>query len=353
MTGTIPAQLGSLSNLERLVLSDNQLTGPVPAWLGSLANLQWLYLSDNQLTGTIPAQLGSLSNLERLVLWGNQLTGPVPAELGNLSNLEVLSLSNNQLTGTIPAQLGRLTNLTALYLAGNQLTGCVPAGLRGVADNDLAPLGLPFCMVAPPTGVTATRSFSPASVAPGGRVTVTIAAANYGTAGGVTETLPAGFSYVSSTHGSVIHPADGNSQMVRFTLLGETSFTYTVTAPSVEGPYTFSGTLRDFDGNDHPVGGAATVTVSSSGDPLVARYDANGNGRIEKSEVIKAINDYLFGTGDPITKEQVIRLINLYLFGPTTSSVAQPPGTSMGIDGDGQRADAAEDPMAGPPAFLP
>ena len=344
LTGSIPAELGSLTNLQELYLWGNQLTGTIPTQLGSLTSLQRLGLSDNQLTGTIPAQLGSLSNLERLVLWGNQLTGPVPAELGNLSNLEVLSLSNNQLTGTIPAQLGRLTNLTELYLAGNQLTGCVPVGLRSVADNDFARLGLPFCTVAPPTGATATRSFSPATVAPGGRVTVTIAAANYGTAGGVTETLPAGFTYVSSSLSD--NQVTITGQVVRFTLQGETSFTYTVTAPSVEGPYTFSGTLRDFERNDRAVGGAATVTVSSSGDPLVARYDANGNGRIEKSEVIKAINDYLFGTGDPITKEQVIRLINLYLFGPTTSSVARPPGTSMGTDGDGQRADATEDPEA-------
>ena len=52
------------------------------------------------------------------------------------------------------------------------------------------------------------------------------------------------------------------------------------------------------------------------GDPLVARYDANDNGTIEKGEVIAAINDYLFGEGDAaISKGDVIRLINLYLFG--------------------------------------
>ena len=52
------------------------------------------------------------------------------------------------------------------------------------------------------------------------------------------------------------------------------------------------------------------------GDPLVARYDANNNGTIEKGEVIAAINDYLFGEGDEaISKPEVIRLINLYLFG--------------------------------------
>ena len=43
---------------------------------------------------------------------------------------------------------------------------------------------------------SATRSFSSTSVAPGGTVVVTIGAANYGQAGGVTETLPTGFSYV-------------------------------------------------------------------------------------------------------------------------------------------------------------
>ena len=51
---------------------------------------------------------------------------------------------------------------------------------------------------------------------------------------------------------------------------------------------------------------------------LVDRYDANNNGTIEKSEVIEAINDYLFGDEDEtITKAQVIELINLYLFGPS------------------------------------
>ena len=51
-------------------------------------------------------------------------------------------------------------------------------------------------------------------------------------------------------------------------------------------------------------------------DPLIARYDANGNGTIEKVEVIAAINDYLFGREDEaISKAEVIKLINLYLDG--------------------------------------
>ena len=46
-------------------------------------------------------------------------------------------------------------------------------------------------------GPSATRSFDKASVAPGGRVTVTIQVSSYyGGIGRVTETLPAGFAYV-------------------------------------------------------------------------------------------------------------------------------------------------------------
>ena len=75
----------------------------------------------------------------------------------------------------------------------------------------------------------------------------------------------------------------------------------------------------------------------AGGDPLVARYDANGNNMIDKAEVIAAINDYLFGDADEaISKTEVIRLINLYLFGPSTPS--NPPGAPEGLTavGNGQ-----------------
>ena len=53
---------------------------------------------------------------------------------------------------------------------------------------------------------------------------------------------------------------------------------------------------------------------AEAGDPLVNRYDLDNNG-IDKPEVLKAINDYLFGEGDEaISKPEVLRLINLYLF---------------------------------------
>ena len=184
---------------------------------------------------------------------------------------------------------------------------------------------------------SATRSFPPATVSPGGQVTVTIDAANYGPSGSVTERLPQGFSYVSSSLDS--ERVDVDPQQVIFTLQGEASFTYTVTASDKAGLYTFSGTLMDSKGKDHAVVGDSTVTVTAeaaTGDPLVDRYDDNNDGTIDKSEVIAAINDYLFGPGaNAITKAEVIRLINLYLFGPAT---AQPPGapTNLTATANGQ-----------------
>ena len=111
LSGEIPAELGSLSNLTGLSLSGNDLSGEIPAELGSLSNLTALYLNGNELSGEIPAELGSLSNLTGLFLNDNNLSGEIPAELGSLSNLTGLSLSYNDLSGKIPAELGSLSNL--------------------------------------------------------------------------------------------------------------------------------------------------------------------------------------------------------------------------------------------------
>ena len=134
LSGSIPAELGNLTNLTILNLRNNQLTGSIPIELGDLANLEELYLYSNQLTGSIPKELGNLINLEKLMLEYNQLTGSIPKELGDLINLTDLTLMNNQLTGSIPKELGNLTNLTFLYLHNNQLSGFIPKELGNLTN---------------------------------------------------------------------------------------------------------------------------------------------------------------------------------------------------------------------------
>ena len=134
LSGTIPAELGDLSELQRLWLQSNNLSGTIPAELGNLDSLEWLQLYENQLTGEIPAELGDLSELRQLYLWGNELSGEIPVELGNLANLQELSLSQNTLSGEIPSELGGLTSLQYLWLHDNQLTGPIPSWLVNLTE---------------------------------------------------------------------------------------------------------------------------------------------------------------------------------------------------------------------------
>ena len=68
---------------------------PIREWHGvtndASGRVTGLVLDWNGLTGEIPTELGSLSNLELLALSNsNRLTGEIPTELGNLSDLETL-----------------------------------------------------------------------------------------------------------------------------------------------------------------------------------------------------------------------------------------------------------------------
>ena len=129
-TGSIPSDLGDLSSLSTLNLSENSLTGSIPSELGGLSSLETLNLSGNQLSGAIPSDLGGLSSLKTLNLSGNQLTGTIPSDLGGLSSLLTLNLSGNQLSGAIPSKLGNLSNLTGLNLSGNELDWEIPEELN-------------------------------------------------------------------------------------------------------------------------------------------------------------------------------------------------------------------------------
>ena len=116
----------SVEDTDTLYLPYSGLTGVIPPEIGNLTNLYYLGLSDNQLTGSIPPEIGNLTNLTILWLYSNELTGSIPSEIGNLTNLIQLGLRNNQLTGSIPPEIGNLTNLTGLGLHDNQLTGDIP-----------------------------------------------------------------------------------------------------------------------------------------------------------------------------------------------------------------------------------
>lgn len=133
LRGTIPKEIGDLTNLERLNFSSDRLSGTIPAEIGTLLKLEILQLDQNELSGTIPP-LGALTNLVDLELEVNKLTGPIPAEIGRLTKLKQLSLYVNQLSGSIPREIGQLTALEKLELDDNTFNGSFPAEIGNLTE---------------------------------------------------------------------------------------------------------------------------------------------------------------------------------------------------------------------------
>ena len=102
-------------------------------------------------------------------------------------------------------------------------------------------------------------------------------------------------------------------------ITGATGAAYMVTEGDTGYHLRVMATYTDAAGTDMAMEDSpATMMVTAmmtAPIPLLDRYDVDGDG-IEKTEVLTAINDYLFGEGDEaISKSEAVGLINLYLFG--------------------------------------
>ena len=173
------------------------------------------------------------------------------------------------------------------------LTVAIAAGLIGV-------LGVVGIVVAAQHTTSAERTIDEMPVAAGEKVTVAIAAANYGLGGTVTETLPDGFSYVrlSSSLDTDDSQVRISGQEVTFVLIGrDVSFTYEVTTSDTEPPpYTFSGQLSGVDG-PAPVTGDDTVTLT--GDDTVPVDEATPEPGV--ASAMRTIQDKAVAAGETVT----------------------------------------------------
>ncbi|KAJ4717606.1 Receptor-like protein [Melia azedarach] len=207
LQGRIPRSLANCTMLEFLNLGNNQINDIFPSWLGSLPNLQVLILrannlhgiigkakracgfpklriidlSNNKFVGKLPSNLfqclnamkfvnkselsymqglvpnsgficsdgfdlydyaltlsnkglmmayGKISNiLVAIILSGNKFDGEIPTSIANLREVKNLNLSHNSLQGHIPSQLTNITSLESLDLSNNKLSGHIPQNL--------------------------------------------------------------------------------------------------------------------------------------------------------------------------------------------------------------------------------
>ncbi|BBN15022.1 hypothetical protein MPTK1_6g16340 [Marchantia polymorpha subsp. ruderalis] len=125
---SFPDSLGRIRTLRELNLRHNKLSGELPLFSPkSLDNLEMLSLSSNMFNGTLISLMGALDeSIQNLDLSNNKFVGPVPGNIEMLKNLENLDMSNNQLSSELAVNFTKLRNLKNLNLSLNNLNGTVP-----------------------------------------------------------------------------------------------------------------------------------------------------------------------------------------------------------------------------------
>jgi len=86
-------------------------------------------LTGNNLAGSIPAEIGLLSDLRSIVLQRNKITGTIPSEnFGSLPVLSILFLNDNQLSGDLVLLEPLRDNgvLSTMFIQQNNINGRWP-----------------------------------------------------------------------------------------------------------------------------------------------------------------------------------------------------------------------------------
>ncbi|KAL1555494.1 receptor-like protein EIX2 isoform X1 [Salvia divinorum] len=135
LKGDVRSSLLELHHLNRLDLSLNDFGGiPIPEFIGSMKQLQHLSLSGSKFAGSIPPQLGNLTNLHSLDLSYNSLSSTSLSILAPVfESLEILDLSYNQLNGCIPDP-SAFSSLKELHLLKNNFTGSIPSSIGQLSE---------------------------------------------------------------------------------------------------------------------------------------------------------------------------------------------------------------------------
>ncbi|RHN44437.1 putative leucine-rich repeat domain, L domain-containing protein [Medicago truncatula] len=110
LSGEIPNPIGFLSELESLLLDDNDFYGSIPSTLQN-CSMKFIDLGNNKLSDTLPSWIWEMQYLMVLRLRSNEFKGCITQKMCQLSSLIVLDIANNSLSGTIPNCLNEMKTL--------------------------------------------------------------------------------------------------------------------------------------------------------------------------------------------------------------------------------------------------
>ncbi len=137
LEGEIPPTFGNLSeSLVGLNLAANNFTGTIPTDIFSLTELTFLAFSGNaDLIGILPPEIGNLINMRYLYIGNTGLSGPFPPEIGNLSEMIILQMRNCDFSGPLPESFVNMTNLNYLDISGNNFTGTITPDFNDINNS--------------------------------------------------------------------------------------------------------------------------------------------------------------------------------------------------------------------------
>jgi len=147
--GTLAGMHG-MKAIESFQVHGNFISGTIPQEIDTLTNLVILKLGRNPITGTLPL----FKNLKKVVQFNCNfcaLTGEFPDMFGHMPSLQITYWDGNGFHGKLPPSIGLATKLTRLSFNINNFTGTIPesicdipAGQKGGdcrigADTELGP----------------------------------------------------------------------------------------------------------------------------------------------------------------------------------------------------------------------
>lgn len=132
----VPSFLGLMSSLYMLSFKSNKLRIVSDESLSP--SIGWLILTDNLLE-QLPAAIGKLTGLRKLMLANNRLSG-LPIELSLCRELELIRLSRNNLS-VFPEWIFEMPKLAWLALSGNPASDISNAEISNIVPSETLTLG--------------------------------------------------------------------------------------------------------------------------------------------------------------------------------------------------------------------
>lgn len=105
ISGDLSYMNGMPAMREHWIDTNPDLGGPIFDFVGGVTTMESFSITFSSLTGTLPASLGQMVDMQQMWFYSNQLSGAIPTSLGLLRSMRILQLEGNDFVGSMPAEV--------------------------------------------------------------------------------------------------------------------------------------------------------------------------------------------------------------------------------------------------------